>query len=372
MRFADIPQHPYAMERIISMVQTDRLPHSLLITAPVGSGEMMLARALAQYIQCTGKAEGDTDSCGQCPSCVQHRTFNHPDLQFIFPVVKKGTVTLSDDWIEQWRDFLTDDPWMDFRAWQQRLGNINAQPQIYVHDAEHLKRRMSLTSLTSKVKIAVVWLPERMNEKVANKLLKLIEEPERDTMFIMVSNAPGQLLPTILSRCQRIDLRRLNDSEAARFLDPKHSEGERLTAAHIAGGNFIQARSTLANDAVAVRFLDLFMQLMRLAYARKVTALKKWSEEVAELGRDALVRFLDYCQRMVRENFIYNLHNPSLNYLTDQEAAFSQKFSPFINHRNVESLIALFNEAGSDIRSNGNAKIILFDLAVKTIILIKA
>lgn len=372
MKFADIPPHPYAVERVQQMVAAGRLPHALLVTAPAGSGEMMFARALAQYVQCTGRKDGDTDSCGVCPSCVQHRTFNQPDLRFVFPVVKKGTETLSDDWMEEWREYISEDPWMDFRKWQQTLGNVNAQPKIYVHDAEWLKRNMSLTALVSKTKIAIVWLPERMMPEAANKLLKLIEEPEEGSLFILVSNSPGEILPTIYSRCQRIDLRRLSDGEVARFLDSDIDMDTRIAAAHIAEGNFIQARRTLANDKMSQQFLDLFMQLMRLAYGRKVAELKKWSEDVAELGRDAEGRFLDYCQRMVRENFIFNLHNPDLNYLTASEGAFSQKFSPFINERNVEGLVKEFNEAASDIRSNGNAKIVLFDLAVKTIILIKA
>ena len=143
-----------------------------------------------------------------------------------------------------------------------------------------------------------------------------------------------------------------------------------MAAAHVAEGNYIAARDALGS-AESSRNLDLFVRLMRLAYQRKVGELKKWSEEVADLGRDSICRFLDYCQRMVRENFILNLRVADLNYLTVDESMFSARFCPFINERNVEGLISEFNEAAIDIRGNAGAKIVLFDLAVKVIILIK-
>lgn len=374
MRFADIPGHDGAKERLVRMVNEDRLPHALLLCAREGSGEMMLARALAQFIHCTGRQPGQTDSCGHCPSCIQHRALNHADLHFVFPVLKrKGlTDTVSDDWLTDWRDFLKSDPWMDFRSWQSALGNPNGQPKIYVHDAEELRRKMSLSARSSDVNIALIWLPEKMQPETANKLLKLIEEPEQGTMFILVSNSPAEILPTIYSRCQRIELRRLADAEVAAILAGGAApDATQMAIAHLSEGNVIAARDEMASAKSAKQFLELFMQLMRLAYARKIGALKKWSETVADLGRDAECRFLEYCQRMVRENFIYNLKISELNYMTGAEQQFSERFCPFINERNVEQMVAEFNEAEIDVRGNGNAKIIMFDLAIKMILLLK-
>ena len=374
MRFDDVIGHQGAKERLIRMIQEERLPHSLLISAPVGSGEMMLARALAQYIHCSGRAPGATDSCGRCPSCLLHQSLNHSDLHFIFPVLKKKnqTDTLSDDWLADWRDFLREDPWMDFRQWQSTLGNPNGQPKIYVHDAEALRRKMSLSARSSDVNIALIWLPEKMQPETANKLLKLIEEPEAGSMFILVSNSPAEVLPTIYSRCQRIELRRLSDTDAASALaDGFTPDANQLAAAHLAEGNVIAAREEAGNSKDSALFLDLFMALMRQAYARKIGELKKWSEQVADLGRETEARFLDYCQRMVRENFIYNLKIQALNYMTGPEQQFSERFCPFINERNVEQIISELNEAKTDIQGNGNAKIIFFDLAIKMIMLLK-
>ncbi len=374
MRFADVVGHSGVKDRLIRMVAEDRLPHALLLSAPEGSGEMMLARALAQYVHCTGRRPGDTDSCGHCPSCLQHRSLNHADLHFIFPVLKKKSQdTVSDDWMADWREFINSDPWMDFRRWQSSLGNPNGQPKIYVHDAESLRRKLNLSARTSDVNIALIWLPEKMQPETANKLLKLIEEPEAGTMFILVSNAPAEILPTIYSRCQRIELRRIADAEVASVLaNGTEPDASQFAAAHLSEGNVIAARDALADTQASQLFLDFFMQLMRLAYTRKVGELKKWSEKVAELGRDAECRFMDYCQRMVRENFIMNLQIGELNYMTGAEQQFSSRFCPFINERNVEEIIREFNEAETDIRGNGNAKIILFDLAIKMILLLKA
>lgn len=374
MRFADVVGHSGAKDRLIRMVAEERLPHALLLSAPEGSGEMMLARALAQYVHCTGREPGATDSCGHCPSCLQHQSLNHADLHFIFPVLKKKSQdTVSEDWMDDWRDFLKQDPWMDFRRWQSSLGNPNGQPKIYVHDAEALRHKMNLSARSSDLNIALIWLPEKMQPETANKLLKLIEEPEQGTMFILVSNSPADILPTIYSRCQRIELRRLADAEVAEVLAGGAApDANHIAAAHLSEGNVIAAREALADSRSSQEFLDLFMQLMRLAYARKIGELKKWSEKVAELGRDAECRFMDYCQRMVRENFILNLHVSELNYMTGAEQQFSSRFCPFINERNVEQIISEFNDAETDIRGNGNAKIILFDLAIKMIMLLKA
>lgn len=372
MRFADIAGHDSAKLRLVRMVQQRHLPHALLLSAPVGSGEMMLARALVQYIHCTGRQPGDTDSCGNCPSCRQHQSLNHVDLHFVYPVLKKGSgITLSEDYLPEWREMLNSDPWMDFRKWPAMLGKPNGQPTIYRDDADNLQRKMSRTSRASDLNVALIWLPERMQPAAANGLLKIIEEPQEGTFFLLVSNSPADILPTIYSRCQRLELRRLPDETIASLLGQGINPADAMAAAHVAEGNFIAARDAIGSSDSTV-YLELFIELMRKAYARKVGELKIWSEKVNDLGRDSICRFLEYCQRMVRENFILNLQYQELNYLTAAEAQFSSRFYPFINHKNVEQLIAEFNEAETDIRGNGSGKIVLFDMAIKIIILLKA
>lgn len=374
MKFSDIPGHESAKRRMRAMVATGQIPHALLISAPQGSGEMMLARAFAQYIHCTAPTV-DGDSCGRCPSCLQHQAFNHVDTHFVFPVLKKGssTTTVSDDYLPEWRRFLSDNPWMEFREWPALLGKPDGQPCIYVHDADLLRHKLSFAARTAAHKVVILWLPERLVEATANKLLKLIEEPDEETIFLMVSNAPAEIISTIYSRSQRLELKRLSDHDVMQVLcrATGASEADALAAAHNAEGNVHEAMAQLQASKTSVLFLELFTRLMRSAYSRKVADLKAWSEKVAELGRDSEIRFLQYCERMVRENFILNLQQPELTYLSADEGAFSQRFCPFINERNVEQLIAELNTAITDIAGNTNAKMVFFDLAIHVIMLIR-
>ncbi len=374
MKFSDIPAHEAAKKRIRTMVDADRIPHAILLEGPAGIGKFALARATAQYIHCENRTNGD--SCGKCPSCIQHASFNHIDTHFVFPIVKKksGSPSYCDDFIEEWRSFITENPYMDFQQWMSYLDSPNTQPLIYVDESDALIHKLSFTTHNSKYKIALVWLPERLHISAANKLLKQIEEPFSDTLFIMVSNNAKEILPTIYSRVQRIELKRLPDDVIAKQLISKYGldNDDAIAMAHLAEGNMIRAKNSLNQSSENHHFLQLFMALMRLAYQRHVKELKEWATDIAALGRETELRFLEFCMRLIRENFIMNLHVAPLNYMTKDEAAFASNFARFVNERNVLKITDELNKAAIDIAGNGNAKIVLFDLAVRMILLIKA
>lgn len=373
MKFSDIPGHEEVKSRLRQMVDAGRIPHALLLQGPSGIGKMAVARAFAQYIHCTDRHDGEP--CGVCASCLQHQSFNHIDTYYVFPIVKRksGSSAICDDFLPEWREYLTDSPWMDYDKWLVALDKPNAQPVIYVDESASLLRKLQYTARTSLFKIVIVWLPEKMNTECANKLLKMVEEPFEDTLLVFVSNTPREILPTIYSRLQRIDMRRHSDELTAKWLEQTFGTdaADAMAVAHVAEGSLVAAERQLKVNADSKKFLDLFMQLMRLAYQRKVKELREWSEAVAGIGREKECRFLDYCIRMLRENFIYNIRVPGLNYLNRDEASFSANFARFINERNVEKLIAVLDKARIDIAGNGNAKIIMFDVAVKVILLLK-
>lgn len=373
MRFADIPGHADIKARLVEMADSGRLPHALLLEGPSGAGKFMLARALAQYIHCENRTDGD--SCGQCPSCQQHSTFNHIDTLFSYPVIKKaGKPTVSADYLTEFKDLMTEYPFMDTEQWVALLNAGNTQPKIYVDEGSELLRRLNFRAHQSRYKIVLLWLPEKMNEDTANKMLKLIEEPHGDTLFLMVSNNPRGILPTIYSRTQRISVGRYDDNEIVDYLCRNMAVApEAATAiARISSGSINEAVALIKVSKTRKIFLDLFIDLMRKAYQRKIGLLRQWSVDVASLGREQNLAFLDYCSRMMRENFILNMHISELNYLTPEENAFSVNFSRFINERNVLKLFDVVNNARTDIAGNANAKIVFFDLAIKTILLLKA
>ena len=374
MKFSDIPAHNFAKQKLRTFVDSNKIPHAILLEGPSGIGKYALARAFTQYIHCQNRQDGD--SCGMCPSCLQHESFNHIDTHFVFPVVKKSSPkkSFSDDYIDAWKDFLSENPYMDFQKWLVALDNVNAQPVIYVDESEELIRKLNFTSHQAKYKVVLFWLPERMNQECANKLLKLIEEPYSDTLFVFVSNNSREILPTIYSRTQRIELKRLSDDVIAQYLVDNYAvEGQdALALAHIADGNIIEADKIVSLSKENQKFLELFIQLMRLSYQRKVKELKSWSVDVAGLGREQIMRFLTYTQRLIRENFIYNLSVSELNYLNREEAQFSQNFAKFITESNVIKLIDVFNKALTDISGNSNAKIVLYDMSIKVILLLKS
>ena len=218
-----------------------------------------------------------------------------------------------------------------------------------------------------------MWLPEKLKTECSNRLLKMIEEPYENTLFLFVSNESEKILPTIYSRIQRILMKRLPNEIVSDYLMRRYAVDSHMakSLAELSEGSATRAISLLDVETDNMIFLDFFKQLMRLAYMKDVRNLKIWSEEVAELKREKICLFLTYTARMLRENFIYNLNRPELNYMTTQEEAFSSKFSPFVNERNIEILANETDRANADIARNDNAKIVLFDYAIKVIVALR-
>lgn len=374
MKFSDIPSHESVKRQLRQMVDDGRVPHAILLHGPAGSGKYMLARAFAQYLHCEHPTP-EGEPCGSCPQCRYHQAGSQVDTLLVFPVVitEKIKKPISDDFIDDFREFVNSHPYMDFDRWAATFDKKNAQPMIYVNESEALERRLAVSSTASRYKVVLFWLLEKMNEPAANKLLKLLEEPADDTVFVMVSNDASAILPTIRSRCRPIEVLRLDDATVARYLEQRLAMDptDAMAEAHIAGGNINAALRSVDATSVSRMFFDYFVQLMRLAYQRDVKGLKQWSVDVTSMGREQEVKFYDYCQRLIRENFVYRLNVPEITYLNRAEAQFSQRFARFITERNAEAIIRHMGEAARDITGNANGKIVNFDFAIKMIILIK-
>lgn len=361
MKFRDISGHKEIIDSLKRLADSDKIPHAFLFSGISGIGKFRVARAFAQYIHCKNRKDGD--SCGVCPSCLQHQKFNNPDLHFIYPIVKKEGALVSKDLIEPWREMLEQHSYMPPEKWNEFLKAGNSQPAVFVNESEEIISRASLSAFQEDFKIFIIWLPEKMRVEAANKLLKVIEEPFEDTIFILVSNDDSKVLTTIRSRTQRFNFKPLSEQELTDSLIKKGIDfATAKDVARISQGSLQKADEIACHPEEILEFSSLFKDMMRAAYALKAKNLKEISETAASFGREKLLRFLDYCARMVRENYINNFRIPSLVMMTEDELEFSRRFSPFIHEGNVEKLSQEIARAAQDIERNGNSKIVMFDL----------
>lgn len=377
MQFKAIIGQESVKRQLTAAVREGRIPHAQLFTGPAGVGKLQLAIAYAQYLACPNRTE--TDSCGTCPSCLQYQKLQHPDLHFAFPIVKDDRGDVCDDFATQWRDIILNNGYFDLEDWYKALNVETKQGVIYEKESSEILRKLSLKAFGDGYKVMIIWQADKMNIVCANKLLKLLEEPPEKTLFLLVSEHPEQLLTTILSRVQQVRVPRLTENELAAHF--------RADIAHIANGSYLAAKKLEGGDCsddggIQTReaYFDQFVALMRNAWNvghkkdyAALQALRKWSLEIADskVGRERQKAFLQYAQQQVRENYIYNLGHPEMNYQTDKESRFSTRFAPFINENNVEKLMAELEKAEVQIGQNGNAKIIFFDLCLQMIVLIK-
>ena len=372
MFFKDIVGLEEIKQRLIQNVQENKIAHAQLFCGGEGVGKLPLAIAYARYISCLNPS--NEDACGKCPNCIKFNHLAHPDLHFIFPVVKKKSTkdVVSDDYIAEWRELIAKTPYFNLHTWLEEMGAENQQAQIYVKESNEIIRKLSLKSSQGGYKIIIIWLPEKMNQECSNKLLKLLEEPAEQTVFLLVSEEPDMLLTTIQSRTQRINIKGIEEKDLKEALMNIHGlqEQDATDIAHRSEGNFLKAIESISLNEENKLFFDLFVALMRLSYQRKIKEMKVWSENVAVMGRERQKHFLSYCQRMIRENFIYNFHNRSITYLGSEEEAFSTRFAPFINERNVMEIMSELNEAQRHIEQNVNAKMVFFDFSLKMIVLL--
>lgn len=366
MLFKDVIGHEEIKQRLISSLQTGRISHAQLFAGDTGYGSLSLVLAFAQYILCTGNKQ--EDACGECLSCKKMQKLVHPDLHFVFPVVKKAKSPVSDEYINEWRNLLLQNTYFSLEEWYSAMGvEDNAQAAIYTEESGNILRKLNLKSFESDYKIMIIWLPEKMNPECSNKLLKIIEEPYDKTLFLMVSEHPEQILNTIQSRTQRINIPPLKKEQIKQhlMLEKSISEEKADEYAHIASGNWYKALRLLNETEEQVFNQEKFVSLMRLCWERKMLPVNEWVSEIAEAGRERQKNFLSHAVRMVRENFIRNLNIGKLNYMTEREKSFSVRFSPYVHEGNVMGLAEEFEKAYNDISRNGNAKIVFTDLCIK-------
>ena len=367
MGFEEVIGQQEAQERLMQMVREDRLPHAIMLCGPVGSGKLALATAFACQLLNDGTPSAK----------AMLEKLEHPDLHFTYPTIKLPSMNsdhkpVSDDFAKEWHELIMQGPYFTMDEWMQAMGGENQQAIITAGESDNLVRKLSLKSSQGGYKVSIIWLPERMNIECANKLLKLIEEPPQQTVFIMVCQEPDKLLETIRSRVQRIDIRKTDNDAIRQALIVRRGIDEESARriSRLANGNWLKALEELQVGSENELFLDMYIMLMRLAYQRKIKDLRKWSEQMAGMGREKQKRWLTFFLRMTRENFMYNFGNEELTYMTQQEENFARNFARFIHEGNILAISDLANLAIRDIGQNANGKIVFFDFALQMIVLL--
>ena len=378
MRFADITGQEDLKRHLVQSVDAGRVSHAQLFTGQAGAGALALAVAYVQYLCCHHRHDGD--SCGECPDCRQIAALAHPDLHLVFPVNKQGKksgeVMRSDEFLPLFRAVFSENGgYFSAQDWYERLDlGKTLKGMIAAREADEIIRKLSFKSFEADYKTMLIWLPEAMNEEAANKILKILEEPWEKTLFLLVSEQPDRLLPTIISRTQEVSVPRIAPDVLERvarergIADPVKARN----MARLAGGDLLELKHLVAGESDALRKenFDLFCGLMRLSYNDKHLELVAWAEDAAQLSREQQRAFLRDAARLLRESYMLHAGIGEVCYLWGEELAFCTKFAPFIGSQNIEPLIGDIESALAQFSLFGNPTMVFthFALGVRKLI----
>ncbi len=398
MLFENVIGQGATKNHLIDLIQQNRLSHALLFLAKEGSCNLAMALAFAQYIVCTSAKNEKTplaalfsdndseaaaknidvlDSCGNCPSCIKAQQFIHPDIHFSFPVIpkKSGTPPVSDDYIADWREFITANPYRNVYDWLQFLGAENKQGNITAEECNQVNHKLSLKPFESNYKILIMWMPEFLGNS-GNKLLKLIEEPPPDTLFIFVAQDENSILPTILSRTQLIKIPLIDNNEVEKALI-RHDGLTAERAAQIAAiseGNYREALQILQN--AEQNWESLLREWLNITLKNNTSAQLKWIDEISQMGREKQKQFIRYFIHLLgqalRLRFTYSLegdHNDLQ--IPPSEIDFALRLNKMCSIEAEEAIINELDNAVFYIERNAQAKMLFHALSIRLYHIIK-
>ena len=371
MFFKQVIGQQEVKNKLIRSVKDGRISHAQLFLGTEGSGNLAMALAYIQFIYCENKLEDD--SCGQCASCRKIEHLTHPDLHFSFPFIKASKEDVADNYIVSFREAILENPYFNLLSWYEHLGHQDKQGIITVSESGQIVKKLSLKSFEGGYKTYLIWMPERLHGSAANKLLKTIEEPPDKTIILLVANDSEQILPTILSRTQLVKLPRLKDEDVVEGLISEFETEHHLAGnlASMTEGNYFLARSLALSAGESNSNFIHFRDWMRSCFKKDIKGVSNWVDEIARIGRAHQKDFLKYSIHLIRQCAMNNYGAEDLVTIKGDERVFMQKFSPFVNHLNLQDYITLFNEARNHIDRNANAKILFTDLSYQVLILLK-
>lgn len=367
MYFHDIIGHEALKAELISSVQIGIIHHAQLFVGRDGEGALGLAYAYARYLNCTQR--GATDACGHCPSCKRYDTFAEQDLFHLFPIVNASGKNLAEDTLPEWRSFLAQGPYVRYDEWLSLLGGDGKKASIFAREGEALQQSLSYQMAGTGYRIVLIWLPEKMQEALGNKLLKLVEEPPARTIILMVTMEEEAVLGTLRSRMQTLRLQPLAPQviEEALHHIPQGTDGVEATlAAHLSKGNYRVALDSYLGRSEEHLSQERYLQrILRATVNAQPTEMKLLAEELATTSRDEQLALITYLARMFREFYLFNLDLPKLNYLTNKETSIASYLRSCITGQNVRVVEGELDLARRHIAQNVNSKMVFFDLLLR-------
>jgi DNA polymerase III subunit delta' len=388
MQFSKIINQQEVKQQLVELIQHNRLSHALLFLSKEGSGALSLALALAQYLTCEKanpksqttnstpslfgeepitsnlKPQTSNDSCGICPSCIKANQLVHPDIHYSYPVVtkKSGTPPLSVDYISDWREFVNNYPYGNVYDWLQFIGAENKQGNITANECNDIIHKLSLKSFESEYKVLIMWMPEYLGAE-GNKLLKLIEEPPPNTLFILVAENETLLLPTIVSRCQMIKIPMLETAHVENALiENKIDPVKARQVAATAEGNYREALQLLQH--AEEDWQGILRDWLNSIIKTGPIAQTKWVEETSRLGREKQKQFLRYFNHLLEQSIRSKIMGSNIH-LPDNEKDFADRLNRLADISQQQAIIEELDRAAYHIERNANAKILFHALTIK-------
>lgn len=364
MQFKEIVGQEAIKQRLLNSVKENRVSHAQLFLGPEGSGSLALAVAYAQYLSCEDKQADD--SCGVCSSCRKYNKLMHPDLHFSYPFFAKHKDDTALTFIEQWRDAFTNNPYLSLDAWRGYLDAENKQANINIAECHQIIKKLSFKPFESVYKILILWLPEYL-DKEGNALLKIIEEPQPNTLFILVAQNQDQILNTILSRTQLIKIPCLNYEEVKQYLLTEHNQTEDAAAeiAYLSNGNLTEALTMLQQDNKG--YHNLFVQWLRLCFSNKGLEVLTFVDQFAKMGRENQKNFVRYGISFIRECCLLMAGAGNLVHLPAKELETAQKMTNVLDISKAQYISTELEKAHYHVERNANPKILFLDVSLQII-----
>lgn len=364
MQFKQIVGQGAVKQRLINSVNENRVSHAQLFLGPGGAGGLALAVAYAQYLSCEDKQMDD--SCGVCLSCRKYQKLMHPDLHFSYPFFAKHKDDTAISFIEQWRDAFLTNPYLSLDTWRGYLDAENKQANINIAECHQIIKKLSFKPFESTYKVLILWLPEYL-DKEGNALLKIIEEPQPNTLFLLVAQNQDQILNTILSRTQLIKIPALGYEDIKVYL----VEHERQTAdaaaeiAYLSNGSLTEALMMLGDETKS--YHELFVQWLRLCFANKGLEIIPFVEQLAKMGRENQKNFLRYGISFIRECCLLLSDAGNLVHLPSRELETAQKLTRVLDINMSHGIVSELEKAHYHVERNANPKILFLDVSLQII-----